>query len=143
MISLNHVLAGTALGLAVRQPALVAPLAFLSHFVLDAIPHYDYGDKPGTKLWWQIWAIDAVASFLTITALAFTAPELAWAIIVGGVCGELPDVFWIYYHRAGKPDFWFFHFHKWIQWSETHRGLYYELGYVVILIALNVWLLPR
>lgn len=137
MISLNHVLAGTAIGLAVKQPMLAAPLAFLSHFVLDAIPHYDYGDKPGTKLWWKIWTADAVGSFLAILLLAVLAPEAALAILVGGVFAELPDVFWIYYLRAGRPQTWFFRFHTWIQWSETPRGLYYELGYLLILIVLN------
>lgn len=143
MISLNHVLAGTAIGLAVKQPALVAVLAFLSHFVLDAIPHYDYGDRPGTKLWWKIWTVDAVTSFLAIALLALAVPELAWAVIAGGICGELPDVFWVYYLKSGKPAFWFFRFHAWIQWSETSRGLYYELGYVLILVMLNIWLLPK
>lgn len=141
MISLNHVLAGTAIGLAVKQPLLAAPLAFLSHFVLDAIPHWNYGDKPGSKLWWKIWSADAVGSFLAILLLALAAPEVALAVIVGGVMAEFPDVFWVYYLKAGKPQYWFFRFHTWIQWSETNRGLYYECGYFIILVIINIMLL--
>jgi hypothetical protein len=141
MISLNHVLAGTAIGLAVKQPTLAASLAFLSHFVLDAFPHWNYGDEPGTKLWWKVWIVDAIGSFIALLLLCLSAPELAWAIILGGTFAELPDVFWIYYLNAGRPKWLFFRFHKWIQWSETSRGFYYELGYLVIFVVINIALL--
>ena len=143
MISTNHVLGGTAIALAVKQPALAVPLAFLSHFVFDATPHWNYGDKPGTKLWWKIWIADAIGSGLVIGLLALAAPDYAWAIILGGISAELPDFFWVYYLKAGKPQWWFFRFHSWIQWSETPRGLYFELGYFTLLIAINLALLQR
>lgn len=141
MISLNHVLAGTAIGLAVKQPALAAPLAFLSHFVLDAIPHFNYA-WPGWKFR-AIWAIDAAASTLALVLLCMANPPLAFAIIAGGVFAELPDFFWLYERLIIKKDstFWYFAFHRKIQWSETQRGLFYEIGYCIILAALNVWLL--
>lgn len=141
MISLNHVLTGTAIGLAVKNPILVAPLAFLSHFILDAIPHFSYA-WPGWKFI-AIWAIDAVLSIMALTILCLSEPSLALAMLVGGVFAELPDVFWIYerlvLHR--RSTFWYFRFHRVIQWSETQRGLFYELGYLALLIALNAALL--
>ena len=143
MISLNHVLTGTAIGLSVKNPILTAPLAFLSHFLLDAIPHYDYGGAPGTRGFWRTWTVDALASFLAILLLALAVPELAGAVVVGGVCAELADVFWIYYLKAGRPKWWFFRFHKWIQWSETRSGLFYELGFLVILLLINIALVSR
>ena len=36
----NHMVTGAVIALVVKQPALALPLAFLSHFVLDALPHY-------------------------------------------------------------------------------------------------------
>jgi len=143
MISTSHVLGGTAIALAVKQPALAIPLAFLSHFVFDAIPHWDYGDKAGTPLWWKIWFMDGIGSGLALLLVALADPQLAWVTVASGFSAELPDFFWVYYLRAGKPDWWFFRFHKWIQWSETPRGLYYELGYLAMLIVINVWLLAR
>lgn len=143
MISLNHVLAGTAIGLAVKQPALAAPLAFASHFVLDAIPHFSY-TWPGWKFR-TIWTIDAIASTLALVMLCWVNPSLAFAILAGGIFAELPDVFWLYERLVlkTKSTFWYFAFHRKIQWSETQRGLWYEAGYLVILIVLNVWLLNR
>ncbi|QQS19649.1 hypothetical protein IPL85_05265 [Candidatus Saccharibacteria bacterium] len=41
MTAPNHALTGALIGLAVPSMWLSVPLAFVSHFVLDAIPHYD------------------------------------------------------------------------------------------------------
>jgi hypothetical protein len=35
--------AGAIIALAISQPLIALPLAFVSHFVLDALPHYGYG----------------------------------------------------------------------------------------------------
>ena len=141
MISLNHVLAGTAIGLALKDPLIIAPVAFISHFVLDAIPHFSYS-WPGWKFR-TIWALDAVASTAALALLCIAEPSLALAIIIGGVCAELPDVFWLYEHLIirAKSSMWYFRFHRTIQWSETRRGLFYELGYLAILICINIALL--
>jgi hypothetical protein len=141
MISLNHVLAGTAIALVVKQPALVAPLTFLSHFILDATPHFSY-KWPRLKFQ-TIWAMDAVASAVALLSICWAFPSLTLSIVVGGVFAELPDVSWLYerliIHRKSKN--WFFRFHHAIQWSETKRGLFYELGYTIILIVVNMLLL--
>lgn len=143
MISLNHVLVGTAIGLAVKQPALAAPLAFASHFVLDAIPHFSY-EWPGWKFR-TIWAIDAVTSLAAIILLSMAAPQFAPAIIAGGVFAELPDTIWIYdrWIIHGKSQHWFFRFHRFIQWSQTQPGLFYEVGYLCIFVLANLWLLSH
>jgi hypothetical protein len=141
MTSLNHILAGTAIALSVRSPVLAAALAFLSHFVLDAFPHFGY-KWPGWSFW-HIWAIDAVLSVLALVLLCAAAPDLCLIIITGGVFAELPDVLWLYENivRKGESRFWFFRFHHKIQWAESQRGLLYEVGYAVALTTVNVWLL--
>lgn len=141
MIALNHILMGTAIGLAVKQPALVAPLAFVSHFVLDSLPHFDY--KWRHLRFQTIWAMDAAASTVALLYICWAFPPLALAVVVGGVFAELPDVFWLYerlvIHRRSRN--WFFRFHHAIQWSETHRGFWYEVGYFIVLAVVNMWLL--
>jgi len=141
MIALNHVLAGTAIGLAVKRPEFAAPLAFLSHFLLDITPHFSY-EWPRVKFM-TIWTLDAIGSVLAIALVSMAAPEVAWAVIAGGIFAELPDVIWIYERLIIKKlsKNWFFVFHRVIQWSQTRRGLWYELGYLLLLIGLNVSLL--
>lgn len=144
MIALNHVLAGTAIGLAVKDPLLIVPIALISHFVLDVFPHFEY-IWPGRKLR-TIALIDAAASAAALALLITLEPSLAFAILVGGVMAEFPDVFWLYEQIALKgreSSFWYFRFHRGIQWSETRRGLYYEIGYLAILIAINATLLVQ
>ncbi len=143
MIALNHVLAGTAIGLAIKQPALIAPLAFLSHFVLDTTPHFNY-KWPGLSFG-QIWLMDAVASLSILVTLISLAPNMWLPIIIGGVAAELPDVLWIYerWILKAKSRNWFFVFHHRIQWSETQRGLLYEVGYLTIFVAANVVFLSK
>ncbi len=144
MIALNHVLTGTAIGLASRQPLIVAPLAFLSHFVIDAVPHFDhYGfAKPGSKRFWVIWSIDAIACIGTLAFLCFSRPEYIAGILVGGVSAELPDALWAYYFmRKTPPKHWFFDFHNWIQWSESKLGIIPELIYLALIAYLNIALL--
>lgn len=145
MISTNHVLGGTAIALAVKQPALAIPLAFLSHFVFDVTPHWDYyGEgQVATPKWWRAWILDGTGSGLVLVLLALAAPQYAWTVVLSGFCAELPDFFWVYYIKAGEPQLPFFRFHKWIQWSQTPRGLYYEAGYFAVLVAINLLLLPR
>ena len=143
MIALNHVLAGTAIGLAVKRPEFAAPLAFLSHFLLDITPHFSY-EWPRVKFM-TIWTLDAIGSVLALALISMAAPDIAWAVIVGGVFAELPDVIWIYERLIIKKlsKNWFFVFHRVIQWSQTRRGFYYELGYLAVLIGANLVLLQN
>ena len=41
MLSTPHLLAGAAIARAIPNPVISLPAAFLSHFVLDAVPHWD------------------------------------------------------------------------------------------------------
>jgi hypothetical protein len=41
MMATPHMMAGAAIGKTLRRPWLALPAAFLSHFLLDAVPHLD------------------------------------------------------------------------------------------------------
>ena len=47
MTATNHALSGALIGLAVMQPILALPLAFVSHFMLDAVPHFGFDEHGG------------------------------------------------------------------------------------------------
>ena len=54
MILTPHILVGAAIGLKIKNPVLVFIAAFLSHFVLDIIPHSEYNvevltEKPSKR----------------------------------------------------------------------------------------------
>lgn len=51
MILLIHMLFGAAVGSLIKSPPLAIILAFLSHYLLDLIPHKDYYLKDINKKW--------------------------------------------------------------------------------------------
>jgi hypothetical protein len=85
---------------------LVALAAFASHYVIDAIPHWDYSlrsislGKRADNQWLKIDAglvrdlaligFDACAG-LALAVLLFATPTTAWVIALGAIAGVLPD----------------------------------------------------
>ncbi len=43
MTATAHALAGAVIATKISNPFIGLPLAFLSHFILDTIPHWDFG----------------------------------------------------------------------------------------------------
>jgi hypothetical protein len=139
MTGLNHVLTGSAIALAFRQPALVVPLAFLSHFVLDAIPHFDHPIyQYGSRYFTAIMATDAVISLTTVVILMLLVPQLALSIALGALGAIVPDFFWLYYYTHGRPQWWFFRFHNKIQWFERPPGLFVEAAYLIFISTIII-----
>lgn len=135
----NHFLTGSLIAVSVKEPALVAPLAFASHYALDALPHYGYY-KGGYDVLLQHKAtyVLEVLGVLGVIALLLTG-EYGWNIVLlGGLMAVLPDVEWPYrYFRYEKPgktprDFWFTRFHYNIQWCERPWGVFIEVAFYVV-----------
>lgn len=139
MTAANHVMTGALIAVGVQRPLLAIPLAFASHFVVDAIPHYGYGDiafehRDQQNNFLQKQFGDA---FFTL-ALAFSVPYLltdhqspavtSWCMFAA----YFPDMIWGYQfakaQRSGRyrPRGWFSRFHKWVQWCERPWGIYVE-----------------
>jgi len=146
----NHVLTGALLAVVLRKPELAIPLALVSHYILDMLPHYGYGNIPHEKR-------DTMKHFLlkqTIDAylalgLFFLVPYLVRghvAPVVTAYCmaiASIPDAVWAYQyvkaqpHRTGQysqpgP---LTRFHKAIQWCERPWGIYVELAWFALTIV--------
>lgn len=137
MTGLNHAATGTAIALIVKRPELALPLAFISHFVLDSVPH---GIMPihRKKIFASYLIVETIAmtSFTVLCMLAFRDQ---WLLI--GLCAFtafLPDVLWPFFFNGrwrDKPGLRvFYKFHKWIQHSETYRGWLVEVLYFIVLL---------
>jgi hypothetical protein len=130
MTATNHAITGALIGLSIGNPAVAIPLAFISHFALDAIPHYDQAEQDmakrlGSKQFiYEQLILGAGLCLSLVIALAITHPR-HW--LVASVCAfaaTSPDLFWIprfvHVKRTGKdllPSNWFLRFHHWIQWK--------------------------
>jgi hypothetical protein len=52
MRAINHALTGALIGLTVTSPLVAIPLAVVSHYICDAIPHYDADLTHLTRTQW-------------------------------------------------------------------------------------------
>lgn len=95
MIATVHILIGTLIGLSLNNFFLIAILAFISHFLLDAIPHWDQGSfKRGKHDWkpkdWFLVFVDVVIG--TSIALYLALRFEFWPVFIGVAFAIAPDV---------------------------------------------------
>ena len=140
MTGFNHTLVGISIAAAVLQPVLAPLLAFASHFVLDALPHF------GQARWLPTWSkrfiwmlvIDAVLCFGALALGIILFPDIWWLVALCAFAATLPDFLWNLQKFA--PKHWFFRFHTRIQWGERPWGLWIELPFGLMMVGLLFYL---
>lgn len=149
MTATNHALTGAFIGLAVGNPWLAIPAAFVSHFICDAIPHYGKGkNNPGylrSRFFRNMLVVDACLCCLLVVVLIGLRPEHWLLAAVCAFAATSPDLVWIgkfMAARAGqkiKNGNYFTRFAAWIQWFQKPAGAVVEVAWA---IAMLVLLLP-
>ena len=142
MISVSHSLIGGAIGLYTPNIWLSLGLGFISHFLADAIPHWDYLQNVSLKNLSHMKkiALDLIIAFGLIGFLSWDhdmAPYI-WAGAIGGV---LPDILEGAYRNFGFMRFLkpLSAFHHWIHAEK--RLTFKQGGWVVTLSVILVPLL--
>lgn len=142
MLVTNHVLSGAVIGAAMRRrPASAFVLGVLSHFALDAAPHW--GAWNGRPKFMQVAVPDGLTGLAAIGIMTALAPRDARAAVLAGMAGAaLPDL--------DKPSKVFFgrspfprvvdHIHMRIQHEAPHL-LRYELAAGAVFFATAAGLL--
>jgi hypothetical protein len=132
MTGFNHGVTGAAIALTLKQPALAIPLAFISHFIQDAIPHFGLDEKELFKKRFNIiLVLDFLFALILMIILAILFPAAS------------PDLMWAY-HRLyverinnHKPKLGITaRMHHKIQWSQTLSGIYVEALWFLLVGAL-------
>lgn len=140
-------LTGAVIAVGLKRPELAIPLALLSHFVLDAIPHFGFDEEDvlvpnKTKLFKAVITTDTTAAVVALIALPILAHAQPWTIFASMLAAFSPDLVWIYRffdqnrHQQNKSKGRFVRFHKSIQWSETRRGIHVEYMWAVGMLLL-------
>lgn len=144
MTATNHMLTGGVIAVAVKQPALVIPLAFASHFVLDALPHFGHTSgnvfEKGSHVFMKLSLLmDAAASIVVLVWLGTLNSRLP---LLASIIAYTPDITWL--PRLFKDirghtwqGNWFTRFHQRIQryeypWAVTVELIWFT-GCVVLL----------
>lgn len=94
MIAANHYLVGVASAAAFKNPLLALPIAFMSHFALDALPHFGvkFSEKRG-KILMSASIFDVAIIIIAVLLTLHNYP--AWYVLSGFVAVS-PDFAWIY-----------------------------------------------
>jgi hypothetical protein len=146
MLWIIHTLIGIIIGLLFNNPFIIIPVAFLSHFIFDAIPHWD-GDfdkkrfeKTGIakikKSVFIIRTIDMIFSMLLLAYFFYITKNNY--LLLGVFFSLLPDFIKIgYYGIINKIKFFkdYLIFHSKIQ-KETSilKGLIIQIIFFLLLI---------
>ena len=141
MTGFNHTLTGAFI--AVVAPSPLQPLvAFLSHFVLDALPHFGRhnGFKVGSRNFTVLITIDAVLCIAALGLSIFLFPQSWVMIALCAAAATLPDFLWAArpYAPAWMEPFYNFHYH--IQWGERPYCWIYELIFTLLATSTLLWL---
>ena len=99
MLPSLHILTGAAIAKIIPNKAIAYPLAFLSHFILDAIPHRDFetnGHFQGfksLKFWLFVLKLEFDVFISIFIISTTTSSSLHYReIVFGGFLGFLPDL---------------------------------------------------
>lgn len=146
MTATNHALTGAIIGLSVANPFVAVIAAFLSHYICDAIPHFDedIGAERMKKSSFKLYlAADALFCVVLVVVLAIFRPELWFLGIVCAFLATSPDLFWInrYRHilqkKPWKPGL-HSRFASKIQWFERPIGAAVEAVWFVLGVGLLI-----
>lgn len=139
MTAVNHALTGTAIGLISGNPALAVPLALISHYICDMIPHFG-SRNPETAIRSRAFrnylVVEAVLCFCIVLTLAILQPAHWQLAAVCAFVAASPDLLSInYFSKTKKGESWqpgpYVRFAKKIQWFEKPIGAVVEVAWLV------------
>jgi hypothetical protein len=162
----THAIVGAAItGLVPSYPLLGLSLAFASHFVLDALPHWDYPIRSSSitpsigarmKYDWMLCADlltiggDAVLGTILAVVLFTTQAHANLTLILGGAfAAMLPDALQFAYMRfPHQPLSLIQRFHEWIHTARRLRGrpvlgVASQFAFVIVFLITVHTLLPN
>lgn len=140
MTGTNHALTGAVIAGAIGNPIIALPVAFVSHFLLDGLPHFGEGVHALSKLTKSVWLLDF---FLLSCLMLFLLLSQNWIFFAGAFAAISPDFAWIYRfivkEKLGKikPTQMnkFNRFHSSIQKYETKHGILIEIVWFIFIAS--------
>lgn len=158
MTATNHAVTGALIAMVIPNPLVAIATALLSHFVLDALPHYNPPQITkktfrGFKESWErkfsyrsfriIFSVDMflLLAILIILPLATAYEVSSWVVLASSVAAISPDFvggrFLVYKfirtkRRPSKSSL-FTRFHIWVQWLETPWGIWVEAVWLLLI----------
>jgi hypothetical protein len=137
----NHFATGALIAYAIKQPYLAFPLAFVSHFALDVLPHYG---APKIKTLTGLLKRPSFVAMETLDLIGIISLVLLLKsqpyLLFGGLAAASPDIVWFYRllkHKSNAEAHQnrLTHFHARIQWGEREWGIVIEIAYFIAIYS--------
>jgi hypothetical protein len=159
MILSTHAIVGAAIASFLpSHPTTAFVVGFASHFVLDAIPHWDYPIRSGSvnprigasvtfdrALLRDVVVIGSDGLLGILGALLlFASPDGLWSILLGAFGAMLPDPLQtIHAHFPHEPLRTLQRFHRWIHTNKEIKndiilGVGSQLALVAVMVGLTM-----
>lgn len=146
MTATSHAITGAAIGLIIQEPVLALPLAFVSHFICDMLPHFGFHtfeERRKYAKWFHLsLKVDALLLALLFASLIYFGAS--WVVIIAAILAGSPDFAWAYRYifleKGGKkkpPKMSLLNqFHSDIQTLESIKNGYFEAAFSGLMIAI-------
>lgn len=144
MTATTHALTGALIATLVRRPAYAIPLAFISHFICDALPHFGLRMHFGSPAMYVWLVLDGIALVSIALFLARKKVKRQKLLAISAFAAMIPDLAWFYYgvrytlSDTADMDI-LSRFHSHIQWAESPIGITVDLLWV----GLAVWIILK
>jgi hypothetical protein len=145
MRAINHALTGAVIGLTITEPIVAVPVAFVSHYVLDIIPHHG-SNLTGVSLLNSLWfrwllVVDAFLCVLLVFVLAIARPKHWLLAAICAFVAAAPDLASIRRYRLARRHEtfqlnWYERIAKDIQWFERPIGAIVEVIWAIAMIVI-------
>lgn len=153
MLATPHIITGAAVAKQLRRPWLALPAAFISHFLLDFIPHLDshalFGTNAGRPT--RPEATMAVLDFIfgaALVAVLIIRQRNRRLLAAGAFLGIVIDLVdnvppWNSWFRAWAGTSWISAFHHAFQHNVAPSAWPIGFGTQVVIVAIGMWVLVR
>ena len=93
MTATAHAIVAGAIYQAIPNPTISIPLAFVSHFIMDAVPHWDIGTswRSRSKKTTGIFAISDTVLGITLAYFLFQGKGDGLSLLLTLIASEIPD----------------------------------------------------
>ena len=95
MIALLHIVIGALLACRIKPPWLALVSAFLSHYVLDLLPHWNYPLLELKRIGFRRAVPELIAGILDVSAgitIVYFVSRNFFLALLGGIIAMLPDI---------------------------------------------------
>lgn len=149
MTASGHAVVGAAIATLIPNPLVSFPVAFLSHFVCDKIPHWDImtnKNKTKTQILVQS-TLDVLLGFTLVGLIFiyFLQASNPVIILLGAFAAQLPDWLELPYFIFGKhyPVFYEnYRLQSWVHdvWFDSRLKAPWGIVTQVVVVAIFIWL---